>query len=176
MRVASISMFVFLVSMLSVSVWSNPYSDRDSISGKMINNYLASSADFPIVKNVKGVTANFLGPELDILVLDKKAKLRMLITSMSGEQVLVIRAFFDGELEYYEFNDTLRFKDLELDRFHVLQDTFIDRKPIIKVIRQEMLFSLRDVVLFDVKNLKLDASKDVPKEIEIAVNKLILHW
>lgn len=176
MRIASLTTLMIVTLMSVTSVMANPFSDRDSITGKMINNYLISNSDFPRVKTYKGVTAHFMGPELDIKFLDQKVKLRMLITSQSGDQILVARAVFNGRLEYYEFNDTIRFRDLELDRFQVLQDTFEDSKPTIKVIRQEMMFNLRDVVLFDVKALKLDASKDVPKNIEIAVNKLILHW
>lgn len=180
MKKRILSLFVLVNLLMSATAVAVPnlYTKDDQITNQQINDYLNKSTDFPRIATSNGVTATIFGPEFHINVLNDNARLRVLVSVIDGEQLIVARVMFNGMINYHEYTDTIRFTGLEprMDGFQIVQDTFQNSVKVVKAIRQGMLMLMRDVVLFDVKKMGLDGSKDIPKSIEISTNKLILHW
>ena len=166
-------LFVILFS-LSCLCFANQFNESFVIEEKKINLQLAQA--FPIRKSYDGITAVFSAPAIKIDVLDKTVKLNVLITTEDGDRKLKAKGQLIGKVEYYDFEKTLRFRNPKLDSFIIIEDTLTDNKAALKAIKQTIGNTLPDLTLYNLEDLDFNLQFSEPKEIEISINRLVLHW
>lgn len=154
--------------------YANPFSKQINVEAKSINSTLAKQ--FPFEKKYEGIIAIFSDPQIDINVLDDDVELNIIITTHEGDKNLRAKGTLIGKVEFHDFDKILRFRKPKLDSFIIVEDTLVDNKMAVKVIKQSIGSDFRDLTLFEFKNLKLDRQVSEPKEIEVSTDRLIIHW
>ncbi|MFT2092126.1 hypothetical protein [Paraglaciecola sp. 2405UD69-4] len=143
------------------------------VTEKEINKNL--KAQFPVVRSFKNVSATFSDPEIVINGLDKNIKLLMTVTSGDSSQ-LVAKIRFKGNLKFDEFSESYLFEDLFEDKFTIVSNTFEKPEPTIKAIKQSLVNSFEDIVLFNLDDINGFAPKREADAIEIFTKRLKFVW
>ena len=153
---------------------ANPLPAFEKFSENDINKML--SKQFPIEKSYGGVVATFSDPKVDIITLDNKVEIVVMIRATYQKQSLTAKGIFVGHLEYYDFDQTIIFKRPILEHFYMQQNNMTDSLPAQRAIKQSMSHNFRDMQLIDLKPFDLKAGISAPNEIELSIDKIIVHW
>ena len=153
---------------------ANPLPAFESFSANDINEML--STQFPIEKSFEGVVATFSDPKVDIITLDKRVEISVMINATYQQQSLTAKGIFIGRLTYYDFDKSILFKRPILDHFYLQEDNMTDSLPAQRAIKQSMSHDFRDLQLIDLKPYELKAGISSPSKIEFSIDKIIVRW
>jgi hypothetical protein len=161
------------------SIWNPPaFSEVENtfqlVKAKTINRSLA--LQFPINKSFGGIQATFSEALILIDTLDQSVKLQMKVSANSGEQSLTATLVFTGNMHYDQFSESYLFENLLLDSFKMLQDSYVDAQPTVKMIKQSLINNFEDIVLFNLAELNTFAPKRNADEIKISMGQLRFIW
>jgi hypothetical protein len=166
-----------LMTVLSMLVFSGEGTAetlKHSVSVKTINRTLAGQ--FPVSKSFQGPQVVFSEPKAIINALDKTLKLQMMITSTNANEVLLVKATFDGNMIFDNFSESYLFEDLVLDKFKIETDSFEDSMPIIKAIKQSLINNFEDIVLVNLEQFSSELPNRQAEEIDISLKQISFIW
>lgn len=169
-----LAFFIVLFFNTSFMVNANPLPASEVFTAKDINEML--STQFPIEKSYEGVVATFSDPKVDIITLDKKVEISVMINATYKQQSLTAKGIFVGRLTYYDFEKSILFKRPILDHFYLQEDHMTDSLPAQRAIKQSMSHDFRDLQLIDLKPYELKAGISSPSKIEMSIDKIIVRW
>ena len=168
---------VGLMLALYLLTFSNPINAETvthSVAVKKINQTLMGQ--FPFSKSFQGTRVIFSEPKAVTNALDKTLKLQMKITSTNADEMLVVKAIFDGTMVFNDFSESYLFEDLLLDTFKIEVDSFNDSKPIVKVIKQSLVNNFADIVLINLEQFSSELPSRQADEVDISLRKVEFIW
>ena len=144
------------------------------VNAKTIDRNLA--LQFPINKSSQGTSAKFSDAKILINTLDQSIKLQMKVSANQAEQNVTAKLVFTGEMQYHPFTESYQFENLLLDSFRIEEDSYSDSQPTIKMIKQSLINDFKDIVLFNLTEIKPLSFRRPADEIEISLNQLRFIW
>ncbi|MEP1383183.1 MAG: hypothetical protein ABJK64_05245 [Paraglaciecola sp.] len=171
--IANLPIISLLLMGLFITSSSQASSVYQLVTAKKINQGLQTQ--FPVIRSFKGISATFSEPEILINVLDKNIKLMMTVTSGENPK-LIAKIRFKGNLKFDSFTEAYQFEDLYEDKFSIESNTFDTPEPIIKAIKQSLINSFDDIVLFNLDEINGFAPKREADEIVILAKQLKFVW
>lgn len=174
MRCKETLLIAFSFWVVCAGAVANQYSNQTILEEKAINKTLAKG--FPFEEAFQGVTAVFSDPKVEINTLDKVVKVKVSIISNEGPDTLKASGVLVGNLEYDDFNNVVQLTDTKLNKLVVIENALNSNTKVTKVLKQTIGYNLPDLTLFNMRDLQYGRQIDPPKEIEVSVKQLILHW
>lgn len=163
-----------LFNMCIGSVSSQVETYLQLVKAKTINRNLA--LQFPIEKSFQGTQATFSEAKILIDSLDQSIKLQMTATAQDGQQNLVVKLVFIGDMKYHSFSESYIFDHLKLDSFKIQQDSYSDSQLTIKSIKQSLINDFDELVLFNLGEINSLSPRRPADEIEISAGQLRFIW
>jgi hypothetical protein len=134
------------------------------------------TSQFPFSKSFQGTRVIFSEPKAEINALDKTLKLHMLIICSQEDELLVVNAEFNGNIQFDDFSESYLFEDLELDTFKIQNDSFADSQPIVKTIKQSLINDFEDIVLINLERFGSELPNRQADEIDISLKQIEFIW